>query len=344
MARLRIAGMDRLTDDAVALTFAVPDELAEQFAYVAGQHLTIVGEDGTRRAYSLCRPPAEGRWQVGIKQLPGGGFSEGVLPGLSVGDTLEVLPPSGRFGWSPGASSASYAAIAAGSGITPILAICGAILAGSDATVTLVYLNRTQQSVLFLDEVADLKDRYLDRFQVIHVLTRETQDTELLSGRLDGPRLEAICAALLPVDSVDEWYLCGPQQLVVELRDTLAAAGAGPIHTELFHADPVPRAPVVELAGEDGAAAVTIRLKGRTTDLQLRPDGPPVLEAALAVRGDLPFACRGGVCGTCRARVVEGSVRMDANWALEPDELDRGYVLTCQSHPASERVVLDYDS
>jgi ring-1,2-phenylacetyl-CoA epoxidase subunit PaaE len=197
---------------------------------------------------------------------------------------------------------------------------------------------------MFLDEVHDLKDRFPERLQIVHVLSRETHEVELFSGRLDGDRLRAILAALVPADEVDEWFLCGPQQMVVELRATLEGLGTtGHIHSELFHADPVPRAPVVDLGGSEGAAHVTIRLDGRGSDFDLRPDDVPVLEAALRVRSDLPFACKGGVCGTCRAKVVEGSVAMDANWALEPDEVERGYVLTCQSHPTAERVVLDYD-
>jgi ring-1,2-phenylacetyl-CoA epoxidase subunit PaaE len=199
---------------------------------------------------------------------------------------------------------------------------------------------------MFLDEVHDLKDRFPERMQIVHVLSREVQDVELFSGRLDARRLVDILDAVAPAADVDEWFLCGPQEMVVELRDAIEGAGArGPVHTELFHADPTPRAPVESLAGAvHGAARVTIRLDGRASELGLRPDGPSVLEAALAVRSDLPFACKGGVCGTCRARLVEGSVVMDANWALEPDEIDRGYVLTCQSHPTTEKVVLDYDA
>ncbi len=342
MVRLAIAGLDRLTDDAVAVTFDVPPELRGELAYDAGQHLTLVGDDGVRRAYSLCTPPSSACWRVGIKQISGGGFSEQVLPGLKVGDTLEVLPPSGRFTWTPDHDATSYGFVAAGSGITPVLSIAGEILARqADARVTIIYVNRTQRSVMFLDELADLKDAHLERLQVVHVLSREQQDTELLSGRLDAERLTKICEALVPVETVDEWYLCGPQQMVVDLREALLSAGAPVVHAELFHADPVPRAPVVELAGGDGSAKVTIRLKGRTTYFPLRPDGPAVLDAALAVLGDLPFACKGGVCGTCRALVVEGSVAMDSNWALEPDEVERGYVLTCQSHPTADEVVLD---
>ena len=287
--------------------------------------------------------------RIGVKRLSGGAFSEGVVDGLRVGDELEVMTPAGRFTTvlEPTARK-TYVAIAAGSGITPVLSIVAALLEGEpEARVTLVYANRTQRTVMFLDEVHDLKDRFPERLQIIHVLSRESQDVELLSGRLDGDRLSRILEALVQVDDVDDWFLCGPQQMVEELREVIAKAGRPDtrIHSELFHADPVPRAPVAELAGgAEGAAHVTIRLDGRGSDFDLRPDDVAVLEAALRVRSDLPFACKGGVCGTCRAKVVEGSVAMDVNYALEPDEVERGYVLTCQSHPTSERVVLDYDA
>ena len=200
---------------------------------------------------------------------------------------------------------------------------------------------------MFLDELHDLKDRYPDRFQLVHVLSREPQDVELFSGRLDGERLTRILDALLPAGDVDEWFLCGPQQMVVDLRQVILEHGVEPtaIHTELFHADPVPRRTARSCApGVEGAAHVTIKLDGRSSDLELRPDDVPVLDAALRVRPDLPFACNGGVCGTCRAQLVEGTVAMDANYALEPEEIEEGYVLTCQSHPTSPRVVLDYDA
>jgi ring-1,2-phenylacetyl-CoA epoxidase subunit PaaE len=210
-----------------------------------------------------------------------------------------------------------------------------------------VYANRTHRTVMFLDEVHDLKDRHPDRFRLLHVLSREEQDAELLSGRLDGDRLRRILGELIPPGDVDAWFLCGPQQMVIDLRETLIDVGvpSTAVHTELFHADPVPRAPVTRLEGApEGAAHVTIKLDGRTSELDLRPDDVGVLEAALRVRSDLPFACRGGVCGTCRALLVEGEVAMDVNYALEPEEIEKGYVLTCQSHPTSEKVVLDYDA
>lgn len=343
---LRVARIEELTDDAVAITFDVPAELRDDYAFVAGQHLSIRGGDDVRRSYSLCTPPSSGVLRIGVKRLPGGAFSEEVVDRLRVGDQLEVMTPAGRFTAEPDPTAVKrYVAVAAGSGITPLLSIVAAILEGEPGSfVTLLYANRTSRSVMFLDEVHDLKDRYPDRFQVVHVLSREAQDVELLSGRLDADRFGRILDALVPVGEVDEWFLCGPQQLVTELRGVLTDRGVTRVHTELFHADPVPRPRVTELAdGTEGAAAVTIRLDGRASELALRPDDVPVLEAALKVRSDLPFACKGGVCGTCRARLVEGTVVMDANWALEPEEIEQGYVLTCQSHPTSAKVVLDYD-
>ncbi len=343
---LRVAAVDELTDDAVAITFAVPDELRAAYSFSHGQHLSIRGADDKRRSFSICSSPASGVLRIGVKRLPGGAFSDGVVGSLQVGDELEVMTPAGRFTTELDPEAArTYVAVAAGSGITPILSIVTAILEGEPAArVTLVYANRTSRSVMFLDDAHDLKDRFTDRFQVVHVLSREQQDVELLSGRLDTERFGRIVEAF-GLGDADDWFLCGPQQMVVDLRELLTDLGAKRVHTELFHADPVPRAPVASLGdGADGAAEVSIRLDGRSSSFALRPDGPSVLEAALDVRSDLPFACKGGVCGTCRARLVEGTVQMDANYALESDEVERGYVLTCQSHPTASRVVLDYDA
>jgi ring-1,2-phenylacetyl-CoA epoxidase subunit PaaE len=283
-----------------------------------------------------------------VKKLPGGAFSEGVVGTLHPGDELDVMTPAGRFTTQlDPASAKTYVAIAAGSGITPIMSIVSTILEEEPrAQVMLVYANRTHRTVMFLDDLHDLKDRFPARFHLVHVLSREQQDVELFSGRLDGDRLSRILKSLLPAEEVDEWFLCGPQQMVLDLRQVILDHGvdAHAIHTELFHADPVPRTAVETASSVEGTAHVTIRLDGRTSEFDLRPDGVGVLEAALEVRSDLPFACRGGVCGTCRAKLVEGTVAMDVNYALEPEEMDDGYVLTCQSHPTSERVVLDYDA
>jgi len=345
---LRVASVEPLTDDSVAISFSVPPELADEYRFVHGQHLTIRGDDGERRSFSICTTPRSGVLTIGVKKLPGGAFSEGVVDALHAGDELDVMTPAGRFTTRlDPASARMYVAIAAGSGLTPIISIVSTILEEEPhAQVMLVYANRTHRTIMFLDDLHDLKDRFPDRFHLVHVLSREQQDVELFSGRLDGDRLSRILKSLRPAEDVDAWFLCGPQQMVVDLRQVILDHGveATAIHTELFHADPVPRAPEAMSSSVEGAAHVTIRLDGRTSDFELRPDGVGVLEAALQVRSDLPFACRGGVCGTCRAKLVEGTVAMDVNYALEPEEMADGYVLTCQSHPTSERVVVDYDA
>jgi ring-1,2-phenylacetyl-CoA epoxidase subunit PaaE len=345
---LRVSAVEPLTDDSVAISFAVPPELADDYRFVHGQHLTIRGDDGERRSFSICTTPKSGVLKIGVKKLPGGAFSEGVVGTLHLGDELDVMTPAGRFTTTLDSEAAkTYVAVAAGSGITPIISIVSTILEEEPhAQVMLVYANRTHRTIMFLDDLHDLKDRFPERFQLLHVLSREQQDVELFSGRLDGERLSRILKSLLPAEDVDEWFLCGPQQMVVDLRQVILDHGveAHAIHTELFHADPVPRAPADASSSVEGAAHVTIKLDGRSSDFELRPDGVGVLEAALQVRSDLPFACRGGVCGTCRAKLVEGTVEMDVHYALEPEEIEEGYVLTCQSHPTSERVVLDYDA
>jgi ring-1,2-phenylacetyl-CoA epoxidase subunit PaaE len=366
---LPVRSVERITDDAVALSFDVPDELTEAYAHTAGQHVTIVApalDDGVRRSYSLCTPAGSGDLTVGVKLLPGGSFSTYVAEKVQPGDELEVLTPVGRFGPRPvadGEAPRSYVGIAAGSGITPILSIVATVLEQQpEARVTLLYVNRTTRSVMFAEELEDLKDRYPARFQLLHLLTREPGRVELLSGRLDGARLGRLLDTLVPPDDVDEWFLCGPHAMVVELRDTLLARGVEPaqVHTELFHADvtppstaagPVgpsataPPVPAPATTGESGRGAeVTLLLDGRRSTVRIPSDGAPVLEAALAVRSDAPFSCRGGVCGTCRAKLLEGTVSMDHSYALEPDEIARGYVLTCQSHPTSDRVVVDFDA
>jgi ring-1,2-phenylacetyl-CoA epoxidase subunit PaaE len=350
---LTIAAIDPVTDDSVAITFEVPEQLRADYAFTQGQHLTIRTElagDDVRRNYSICAPVSSGQLRVAVKRLPGGAFSEHALDVLQPGDVLDVMTPSGRFFTQLDPTNTKhYVCVAAGSGITPVLSIVATTLETEPhSQVTLVYANRTHKSVMFLEEVEDLKDSYPDRFQLIHVLSREPQEVELFSGRLDADRMARLLESLLPPDTVDEWFLCGPFDMVSDLRKLLISEGVAKkaVHAEVFHvesAGAVRRTPV-QSAGPAEGAEVTITLDGRTSSFRLASDGPVVLDAALAVRSDAPFACKGGVCGTCRAKVVEGSVEMDTNWALEPDEVERGYVLTCQSHPTSDKVVLDYDA
>jgi ring-1,2-phenylacetyl-CoA epoxidase subunit PaaE len=350
---LTIAAIDPVTDDSVAITFEVPEQLRADYAFTQGQHLTIRTElagDDVRRNYSICAPVSSGQLRVAVKRLPGGAFSEHALDVLQPGDVLDVMTPSGRFFTQLDPTNTKhYVCVAAGSGITPVLSIVATTLETEPhSQVTLVYANRTHKSVMFLEEVEDLKDSYPDRFQLIHVLSREPQEVELFSGRLDADRMARLLESLLPPDTVDEWFLCGPFDMVSDLRKLLISEGVAKkaVHAEVFHvesAGAVRRTPV-QSAGPAEGAEVTITLDGRTSSFRLASDGPVVLDAALAVRSDAPFACKGGVCGTCRAKVVEGSVEMDTNWALEPDEVERGYVLTCQSHPTADKVVLDYDA
>ena len=352
---LRVASIEPVTDDSVAVTFEVPVELRDDYAFSHGQHVNIRTElagDDVRRSYSICSAAGSGLLRIAVKRLPGGAFSQHALDVLRPGDVLDVMTPSGRFftHLDPG-NRKHYACVAAGSGITPILSIIASTLAAEPhSSVTLVYANRTHTSVMFLEELQDLKDSHPDRFQLIHVLSREQQEAELFSGRLDADRMGRILEGLLPPDTVDEWFLCGPFDLVSDVRKLLVSEGVPTktVHAEIFHVEavasaaPLRRAPVetTDAAG----ARVTVTLDGRTSSFRLATDGPAVLDAALAVRSDAPFACKGGVCGTCRARVIAGSVEMDTNWALEPDEMEKGYVLTCQSHPTSDTLVLDYDA
>ncbi len=350
---LTVAAIEPLTDDSVAITFDVPEELRDDYAFTQGQHITVrtqLADDDVRRNYSICSPVSSGVLRIAVKRLPGGAFSEHALEQLQVGDVIDVMTPSGRFFTElDPAHEKSYVCVAAGSGITPILSIAATTLEVEPRSrLTLLYANRTHATVMFLEEVEDLKDRYPDRFQLIHLLSREPQEVELFSGRLDVPRMQRLLDSVIPPADVDEWFLCGPYEMVSTLRKQLIAEGVSKraVHAEVFHVEsgpPVRRTPV-ESAGAVAGSEVTISLDGRRSTFPLATDGASVLEAALTVRADAPFACKGGVCGTCRAKLVEGTVEMDTNWALEPDEVERGYVLTCQSHPTSDKVVLDYDA
>jgi ring-1,2-phenylacetyl-CoA epoxidase subunit PaaE len=350
---LKVAALDRITDDAVAITFDVPERLRDEFRFEAGQHInvraTIAGDD-VRRSYSICAPATSSVLRVGVKGLPDGVFSSYALNRLQVGDSLEVMTPSGRFTTALDPNrTRHYGAIAAGSGITPMLSIISTALeVEPNSKASLVFVNRNTSGIMFLEEIEDLRNRYLDRFRVVHVLDGERQEVELFSGTLDRERLNKILDNVLPDADVDEWFLCGPQGLTDMLRDTLVDRGHDPanVHRELFIASS-PAKPRPTAAPDTTAAAtgsdVEVILDGRSTTFKLSPEGPSILDAALQQRGDAPYACKNGVCGTCRARVVEGKVDMDQNFALEHDEVERGYVLSCQAHPLTDRVIIDFD-
>ncbi|HET6294791.1 MAG TPA: 1,2-phenylacetyl-CoA epoxidase subunit PaaE [Kribbella sp.] len=347
---LRVAAIDAITEDSVAITFDVPAELAAEYEFMAGQHLTVRrAGDEVRRSYSICSPAGSGVLRIAVKRIPGGEFSSYAADGLKVGDTIEVMTPLGRFGTPLDPANAKhYAFVAAGSGITPVLSLVATTLAVEPLSrVTLIYGNRTVGSVMFADDLADLKDVYAERLHLVHVLSRESTEVELFSGRIDSDRLRRMIDTILPVKSVDEWFLCGPYAMVVGAQEVLLDEGVAreSVHAELFHVgDEAPVARAEETVVDEDAAEVTVILDGRRSTFSLGEHAKAVLDATLAVRSDAPFACKGGVCGTCRAKVVEGNVRMDTNWALEPDEIRAGYVLTCQSHPTTNKVVLDYDA
>ncbi|WP_018547694.1 1,2-phenylacetyl-CoA epoxidase subunit PaaE [Streptomyces sp. LaPpAH-108] len=347
---LPVAEVERLTDDSVSLTFAVPPELREEYRHTAGQHLTLRRRaDGVdvRRTYSICSPAPDpagdgpSTLRVGVRLVDGGAFSTYALKEINTGDVLEVMTPAGRFTLEP--APGLFAAVVGGSGITPVLSIAATLLAREpSARFCLIRSDRTAASTMFLDEVADLKDRYPERFQLVTVLSREEQQAGLPSGRLDRTRLAELLPALLPVDRVAGWFLCGPYGLVEGAERALRGLGVdrSRIHQEIFHVDdgPAPAAVVPAPAH----STVTARLDGRAGTWPVA-EGESLLDTVLRNRSDAPYACKGGVCGTCRALLVTGEVRMDRNFALEPEETEAGYVLACQSHPLTEKVELDFD-
>lgn len=344
---LTVADVEHLTDDSAAITFAVPDDLREEFAFAAGQSLTlrkVVDGVDHRRSYSICAPVGA-QPRVGVREIPGGMFSSWLVREVRPGDVVEVQTPTGSFRADP-AQGGRHLCIAAGSGITPMLSIAATVLTHPDSSVTLIYGNRTTGSVMFAEELADLKNRHGARLDLVHVLSREPRDVELFSGRLDADRLRRLLTVLVPVDGVDHVWLCGPFGLIADAREVLAELGVPKdrVHFELFYVDEPPPELVRADTGIAGdTSEVTVVLDGRSTTSAMSRGGS-ILDGAAATRHDLPFACKGGVCGTCRALVTDGEVDLRRNYALDDDEVDRGFVLTCQSLPVSERVTVDFDA
>jgi ring-1,2-phenylacetyl-CoA epoxidase subunit PaaE len=345
---LTVAGVEELTDDAVAVSFEVPDDLAEEFAFVPGQSLTlrrVVDGVEQRRQYSISAP-AGGRPRVGVREVPDGLFSRWLVHDVRPGDRIDVQTPSGRFCPDPALlRGGRHLCIAAGSGITPMLSVAGTVLADG-GEVTLLYGNRTSGSVMFAEELADLKNRHGAQLQLVHVLSREPRDVELFSGRLDADRLRRLLTTLVPAARFDHVWLCGPHAMLLDAQEVLAELGVARerVHLELFYVDQPPpelHRPEAEVAGE--TTEVTVVLDGLSTTSPL-PRGQSVLDGAQSMRSDLPFACKGGVCGTCRARVTAGQVDMRRNYALEPAEVEAGFVLTCQSFPVGDDVTVDFDA
>nr|MDT0660540.1 2Fe-2S iron-sulfur cluster-binding protein [Micromonospora sp. DSM 115978] len=346
---LRAAAVDRICADAVAVTFDVPDHLADRYTHRAGQHVTLRVRTGgveERRQYSICSPVG-GPLRIGVRRMAGGLFSDRILHRLRPGDVVEAGVPQGRFTLAERTLGGHHGFIAAGSGITPVLSIISTLLAGGTAgRASVIFGNRGAATVMFADELADLKDRYPDRLHLVHVLSRETGTTDLLSGRLDSRRIGSLLDRVVDAGGVDHWWLCGPHGVVEDAADVLAARGVPPeaVRRELFYVGDPPAPPVRHDGDPDGgAAAVTIVLAGRSTAVTV-PAGTAILDAAVRARSDLPFACRSGVCGTCRARLTDGAVHQDRTFALGRYELADGFVLTCQAVPTTASVTVDYDA
>lgn len=352
---LEIAAVRNETPDAVAISFAIPEELSDTFAFVPGQYLTlranVSGED-MRRSYSICSPLDEtGRRTVGVKRIEDGRFSS-FAQTLKAGDRIEVMPPQGRFTAQIGGEH-DYLLLAAGSGITPCLSIAKSVLAGEpDSTVTLLYANRNSSSVMFRDDLNDLKDRYTTRFTLLHVMDEEVQDVEIMNGRLDAEKLETLAnLGVIDPKSADAIYICGPEPMIRSASSALANLGVNEdrIRFELFTpapgAKPAPaKANGAAVNGAKHGASVEIILDGARRTIEVDAGQDTVLTAAMKAGLDLPYSCAGGMCCTCRCKIVEGAATMDENFSLEPWEIEAGFTLSCQARPDTERLVLDFDA
>jgi ring-1,2-phenylacetyl-CoA epoxidase subunit PaaE len=344
----------------VAVSLHIPPELRDTFAFEPGQFLTLrtsIGGQDVRRSYSISSPRSlltqQGELTLGIRPVEGGVFSNWAATDLQAGDTLRVMPPDGRFTVHK-PRAIHRVGFAAGSGITPILSIMASTLEESpDSKFTLVYGNRRMASVMFNEALQDLKDRYPGRLTLIHVLSRQAQEVPLLEGRIDGDKVRAIIAALLPVGSMDEVFICGPDAMIEATQQALLEAGVRPdrVHTERFTSPTLEALPADQRQAAvlghpavrtDGEVALTVVLDGKPHQLRMGKD-EHVLDVALNAGLDLPWSCRGGVCCTCRAKVVEGAVTMDKNFTLEPWETEKGFVLSCQARPTTDRLVVSYD-
>jgi len=340
----------------ISVSFHVPAHLKTAFAFTHGQNITvktIIDGEELRRSYSVCSSPLEDELRIAVKKVTGGKFSAWANSHLKKGAVLEILPPTGKFYTVlHAANKKNYMAFAAGSGITPLLSIIKTTLSTEPGSrFTLVYGNKNRASIIFKEELEALKNKYMDRFSVHHILSREKTDLPLYNGRIDEEKCESIFTHLVNINSIDEFFLCGPSAMIFLLQDHFEKRGIEKkkIHFELFNT-PGQKNPAAGGLEADTKnilqgklSKVTIKLDGVSFDFDLPYDGEVILNAALALGADLPFACKGGVCATCRAKLVAGEVTMDNNYALEPEEIKNGYILTCQSHPRSERIMIDFD-
>ncbi|MFZ6025487.1 MAG: 1,2-phenylacetyl-CoA epoxidase subunit PaaE [Bacteroidota bacterium] len=352
--QLRVKEIRKETDDCVSIVFDIPAELQQQFQFIQGQHITLRtmmnGED-VRRSYSICSSPFDNELRVAVKKVPQGLFSTYANEQLKTGDKLDVMPPMGKF-FTPlqKEQQKKYVGFAAGSGITPLLSIISTTLQSEPKSVfTLVYGNRNRHSIIFREALEALKNKYMNRFRLIHILSREKTDTVLNTGRINAEKCLSLFDKTIHLSQTDEFFLCGPEEMIFTVKAVLEEKGVDKkkIHFELFttpgqeHKNKFVQNTLTDTQSK---SKITVKLDGISFDFDLAKNGPAILDAALKQGADLPYACKGGVCCTCRAKLVEGEVDMDVNYGLEPDEIEQGFILTCQSHPRSEKVIVDFDA
>jgi len=350
--KVEVASIYKETKDTVVVELDIPEQIQDVFNYKQGQHLTlrkIINDEDVRRSYSLCSSPIDKKWKVAIKQIPGGVFSTYANTDLNQGDIIEIMEPSGHFyvDVQPEISN-NYIAFAAGSGITPIMSIIKThLLSEPNSTFKLFYLNQTVKSIIFKEEIEQLKNEFFERFQVFYFLTKEQRDISFLNGRFDKEKLAVLTKTFIDIEDTNHCFICGPQDMIFLIRDELHAAGLpkDKIHYELFFTgnleDNKHIAEVLEQKAE--GTEVTIIDGGKEFHFVMEDDYDNILDGALAAGADLPFACKGGVCSTCKCKVVEGSVQMKVNYALEEEEVKNNFVLSCQSVPTTDKVVVDFD-
>lgn len=350
---LKVRNVKRETDQCVSISFDIPEELASEFKFKEGQNITIkktLNGEELRRSYSICSSPDENELRVAVKKVDGGLFSLYANESLKKGDVLEVLPPTGKFNAKlTTIADGQYLAIASGSGITPVISIIKYTLKlQPQSRFTLIYGNRSRGSIIFFEELEAIKNKYMERFTLINILSRERTDVELNYGRINKDKLQAL-QKLVPFNKFHSIYLCGPEEMIFASKNYLEDIGIDKsnIHFELFTTpgQASKTQPLHSIVNESSGASalVSLRLDGRTLEFPLAYNGPSILDAALQTGADLPYACKGGVCASCRAKLTSGEVFMDVNYALEEEEVAAGFILTCQAHPVSERIDVDFD-
>ena len=351
--KLTVSRVLRLTNECIEVTFDVPADLKSLFDFKAGQYLTIrktIDGEELRRSYSICSSPTEGSLAIAIKKIENGRFSGWANKHLKAGDSLEVMIPAGNFILKDSLSG-TVVFFAAGSGITPIMSHIRSLLSNSVNTdLRLFYGNRNFESIIFRDELEALKNKNLSRLSVHHIFSREKTGIPVLHGRLDKDKCRELAHHLFTASETDAFLLCGPNDMIFDIKEALVEMGVpdSKIHFELFNTDGLlsrTDKKVVEISREDSekVSTVEIQMDGDIFEFNLSYGGQNLLDAALANGADLPFSCKGGVCSTCKARITEGVVEMDRNYALEPYEIEAGYVLLCQSHPRSSHIYVDFD-